>query len=325
MKSISELIDFYYKKLYPVIQELDEDRKELKQRVIVVGVIYTIIAALIFFSFVKYMSIEFTIFSIVGYIAIGGFIYKYLISDYRDEFKQKVIKPLIEEIDNSFHYIPALHIDVKYFKRSKLFSSPDRYSGNDLVKGKIDGVDLTFSDLHAEKEHRDSKGRRSYSTIFKGLFIVSDFHKKFHGHTVVLPDTAQNTFGDLVGSFLQANNFSRSGDLVKMDSPEFEKEFVVYGSDQIEARYILTHTLMEKILHYKKHSGHPVYVSFRGQNIYMAIEYNKDLFEPSIFHSLLEYKIAMEYIKTLHLSIGIVEELKLNQKLWYYEQTGNMI
>jgi len=48
----------------------------------------------------------------------------------------------------------------------------------------------------------------------------------------------------------------------------------------------------------------------------MAIEYNKDLFEPSIFRSLLEYKIAMEYVKTLHLAIGIIEELKLNQKLW---------
>ena len=48
----------------------------------------------------------------------------------------------------------------------------------------------------------------------------------------------------------------------------------------------------------------------------MAIEYNKDLFEPSVFHSLLEYKIAMEYIQTLHLALVIVQELQLNQKLW---------
>ncbi|WP_304546232.1 DUF3137 domain-containing protein [Sulfurimonas microaerophilic] len=316
MKSISELTDFYYKKLHPVLEELDKNRERVKKRVITIGIIYTLIAALLFFSLLDYMNIEFIVFSLVGYVALGGILYRFLISDYRDEFKEKVIRPLIEEIDSSFHYIPDLHVDVEYFNRSYLFPSPDRYSGNDLVKGKIDGVDLTFSDLHAEKEHRDSKGRRSYSTIFKGLFIISDFHKNFKGKTVVLPDTAQSTFGDLIGSFLQANNFSRSGDLVKMDSPEFEKEFVVYGSDQIEARYILTHTLMEKILHYRKHSGHPVYVSFRGRNIYMAIEYNKDLFEPSIFNSLLEYKIAMEYIKTLHLSIGIVEELKLNQKIW---------
>jgi len=53
-----------------------------------------------------------------------------------------------------------------------------------------------------------------------------------------------------------------------------------------------------------------------GTHIYMAISYDKDLFEPSVFRSLLEYKVAMEYVKTLHLAIGVVEELKLNQKLW---------
>ena len=49
---------------------------------------------------------------------------------------------------------------------------------------------------------------------------------------------------------------------------------------------------------------------------YMAIEYDRDLFEPSIFHSLLKYKIAMEYVLTLHLAINVIEELKLNKKLW---------
>jgi hypothetical protein len=50
----------------------------------------------------------------------------------------------------------------------------------------------------------------------------------------------------------------------------------------------------------------------RGQTSF----FNKDRFEPSVFHSLLKYKIAMEYVQTLHLAIGIVEELKLKQKLW---------
>ncbi|WP_428738444.1 DUF3137 domain-containing protein [Sulfurimonas sp.] len=316
MKSVSELTDFYYKTLHPVLQDLERDREQLKKRVVNVGIIYTIIAALIFFALSGYMSGDFIVGYGIFYFIVGSFIYKSLISDYRGDFKTKVMKPLIEEIDHTFRYIPELHIGIEQFNRSNLFSHPDRHSGNDLVKGKIDGVNLTFSDFHAEKEHRDSKGRRSYSTIFQGLFIVSDFHKHFKGQTLVLPDFAQSTFGDMIGSFLQSNNFGVKGELVKMDSPEFEKEFVVYGSDQVEARYILTPTLMEKILHYKKHSGHPVYVSFKGNNIFMAIEYNKDLFEPAVFSSLLEYKVAMEYLKTLHLSLGIVEELKLNQKLW---------
>ncbi|MBD3801515.1 MAG: hypothetical protein IE886_08795 [Campylobacterales bacterium] len=45
-----------------------------------------------------------------------------------------------------------------------------------------------------------------------------------------------------------------------------------------------------------------------------AIE--KELFEPTVFSSLLSIEQAMGYIRTLRSSIGIVEELKLNEKLW---------
>ena len=317
MKSVSELTDFYYKTLHPSLEKLEEDRKALKSRILTVGGIFTLLALLLsFVIFSSRASLDFLIFLGFGYFALGAFIYKWMISDYAKDFKQKIIAPLITEIDPNLRYTPELHVPSTYFTRSRIFSStPDRVSGNDFVRGKIDGIEIQFSDFHAEKKHKDNKGRTSWSTIFQGLFLVSEFNKEFKGSTVILPDTAQSTFGDYIGSFLQANNFSRN-DLIKMDNVEFEKEFVVYGTDQIEARYILSHTLMQKILNFKKRSKHPLNISFKGGNLYMAIEYNKDLFEPSVFHSLLKYKIAMEYVQTLHLAIGIVEELKLNQKLW---------
>ena len=317
MKTISELTDFYYKTLYPVLQELEEDRKAVKKRVINISIVFSIIVFALLALLAKHLNdLDFLFFIGVLYIAGLGWIYRYLITDYRSDFKQKVIAPLIEEIDKNLNYLPEMHIPLANFNRSKLFTTrPDRVSGNDYVRGKIDNIDIAFSDFHAEKRHKDSKGRTSWETIFQGLFIVSDFHKRFHGETIILPDTAQSLFGDLIGSWLQANNFSRN-QLIKMDSPAFEKEFVVYGTDQVEARYILTPTLMQKLLNYKKRSKHPLYVSFIGGKIYMAIEYNDDMFEPSVFRSLLNYKIAMEYVATLHLAIGIVEELKLNQKLW---------
>lgn len=316
MKTISELTDFYYKRLYPVLQNLEDERKKLRTRVINVGILYTIVILVLASFIYKHLDVESLIYLAVFYFAIGGWLYKFLISNYKDEFKQKVISPLIKEIDSNLRYAPNLHIPEANFTRSKLFTQrPDRVSGNDYVKGEIDNINIEFSDFHAEKRHKDSKGRTTWSTIFMGLFIVSDFHKNFTGETVILPDSAQSTFGDLIGNWFQANNFSRD-ELVKMDDPNFEKKFVVYSTDQVEARYILSPTLMQKLLIYEKRSRHPLYVSFRYGKIYMALEYNDDLFEPSVFHSLLKYKIAMEYVSTLHLAIGVVEELKLNQKLW---------
>lgn len=316
MKSKSFLTDFYYKSLYPILEDLEKDRKQLRYRIVVIGVIYTLIFALILIPL--YSSIQdedVLIFGAFGYIALGGIIYKFLIKDYTSEFKEKIISPLIDALDENLSYHKDLHISEHLFSRSKLFSNPDRHSGNDLVKGEIKNTKIRFSDFHAEKRHRNSKGRDSWSTIFKGLFVVAEFNKNFIGQTVVLPDTAQNTFGDLIGHWLQSKNIGRD-ELVKMDDTEFEKKFVVYSDDQIEARYILSHSIMKKLSTFEKKFGHPLYISFVRNHIHLAIYYDKDMFEPSIFRSLFEYKTAMEYVDTLHLVTGIIEELKLNQRIW---------
>ena len=72
---------------------------------------------------------------------------------------------------------------------------------------------------------------------------MADFNKNFNGHTVVLPDTAEKILGKF-GQSLQS--MSSRGELVKLEDPEFEKEFCVYGDDQVEARYILSPALMKR-------------------------------------------------------------------------------
>ena len=318
MKSISELTDFYYENLFPTLEELDKKRRQLRYRIILAGFGFTFIFFLIFMAIPSsfWESGDAIYFFGFAYIALGGVIYKMLTKDYVKDFKENIISPLINAIDKNLNYSSQMHITQTLFERSEIYtSSVDRINGNDYVHGHINDIKIKFSDLHAEKRHRNSKGKDNWSTIFQGLFIVAEFNKNFHAKTIVLPDTAQSSFGDLIGSWLQSKNLARP-ELIKMDDPKFEKEFVVYGTDQVEARYILSHSLMEKLLLFKEKSQHPVAISFVRNHIHLAIEYNRDLFEPSIFHSLLKYKIAMEYVETLHLAIGIVEELKLNQKLW---------
>lgn len=310
MKNVSSLTDFYYKDLFPTIKKLESDRKNLKHRVIFITITVTALFGLLAYTLKSYY--DFILFIYIGVIAL---VYKFIIKDYRVEFKTKVIKPLIHAIDETLLYSHEAYIPEYLFESSKLFDTADKISGNDFVKGSIDGINIQFSDIHAQKKNQNSKGKDTWSTIFQGLFIVADFNKHFSSETVVLPDSAQRTFGDLIGHWLQSNNKARD-ELVKMDDPEFEKEFVVYSSNQIEARYILSHSLMKKLLDFKHRSKHDIHISFIDTKIYIAIDYERDLFEPSLFHSLLDYKVAMDYVKTLHLALGVAEELKLNQKLW---------
>ena len=314
MKSISELTDFYYNNLYADLEQLEADRKKLASKLIT---IFITIAVIVVIAILFYGKIdELSAFMLFGGIAIGGFIYSFSIKGYASDFKVKIIAPLIHAIDTNLDYHPSQHVSQREFERSYLFKDRiDRYSGNDLVSGSVDSVAIKFSDIHAQKVTRDSKGREHRSTIFKGLFLVAEFNKSLHSKTIVLPDQAEKLFGSLLGSWLQANNFTQE-DLVKMDNSEFEKNFVVYGSDQIESRYILTHSMMQRVLDYKKKVGKNISLSFIDEKLYIAIHYNEDLFEPTVFTSLLKMEVMLNYVKGLQLAISIVEELKLNERLW---------
>jgi hypothetical protein len=321
MKSTSQLTDFYYKELYPSLSELEKIRTQILSQLKWYGAM----GAMVFVVVALWMGKNFGLLHplmvsvVIGFTALAAMTYRYMIQGYAKDFKTKIIAPLIGAIDTHLLYNPDFVISQHLFTRSQLFKHTiDRYSGNDYVKGSIEGVALEFSDVHAEYQTKDSKGRTQWHTLFRGLFLVSEFNKHFKSRTVILPDLAEKTFGNLIGGWLQSNNISRD-DVIQLDDPEFEKKFVVYGNDPIEARYILTHSMMKRIVEFQKKISHPLFISFVHNHIHVAIATQKDLFEPSIFTSLLDYKQAMEYVNTLNNTIGLVEELKLNEKLWSKE------
>lgn len=321
MKSTSQLTDFYYKELYPSLSELEKTRLHILSQLKWYGAM----GAVSFLITAIWMGKNFGLFHplmmgiVIGFAALTSMTYRFMIKGYAKDFKAHIITPLIGAIDPHLLYNPDFVISQHLLQRSNLFQRDiDRYSGNDYVKGSIDGVNLEFSDVHAEYQTKDSKGRTQWHTLFRGLFLVAEFNKHFKSRTVILPDLAEKTFGNLIGGWLQSKNITRDS-VIQLDDPEFEKKFVVYGNDPIEARYILTHAMMKRIVQFQKKISYPLFVSFINNHIHIAIATQKDLFEPSIFTSLLDYKQAMEYVNTLNNTIGLVEELKLNEKLWSKE------
>lgn len=318
MKSTSELTDFYYKELYPSLNELEKTRTHILSRL----KWYGSMGAVVFLLTALWMGKNFGLLHplmmgiVIGFTALASMTYRFMTHEYAKDFKAHIITPLIGAIDPHLLYNPNFMVSQHLFSRCALFQhNIDRYRGNDYVKGSIDGVNLEFSDIHAEYQTKDSKGRTQWHTLFRGLFLVAEFNKHFKSRTVILPDLAEKTFGNLIGGWLQSKNKTRDS-VIQLDDPEFEKKFVVYGNDPIEARYILTHAMMKRIVQFQKKISHPLFISFVHNHIHIAIATQKDLFEPSIFTSLLDYKQAMEYVNTLSNTIGLVEELKLNEKLW---------
>jgi hypothetical protein len=252
-------------------------------------------------------------------VPVVTFVYRALISGYVFDFKVNVIKKIVGYIDPGLTYTPTGHVPKWQVVASRIFSKhPDRVRGDDLVQGRVGETNMQFSEIHAEakRESRSSNGTRQkrWSTIFRGLFFVADFNKKFSGKTLVLPDTAEQVLG-VMGSYIQSLNVTR-GELIKMEDPEFEKHFVVYGDDQIEARYILSTSLMRRITEFRKKTGRRICVSFMGSNVYVAIPYARRLFEPRVFRSILGFEGIEQYLEDFEVFIGIVEDLNLNTRIW---------
>jgi len=317
MKSTEELHQLFENDLKSGLLSLESLRKKILFRYVlmVLLIVLSIVVLTVFgdqYHFLVPVGFVLVIFAMVM-IWLTWKLHKNYIAD----FKEKVVRKIVEMINPEWKYDPKGRISESNYHRSELFQqSVDRYKGDDLVTGNIEKTDFQFSELHSEYKtvtHKDGKREEHWHTIFKGLFAHADFNKEIKGKTFVLPDTAEKLFGKW-GQSLQ--KMSSRGKLIKLENQEFEKEFVVYGSDQIESRYILTPTMMEAMVHIKKKYRKKVFFSFIGSRVYVAMSFSKDLFEPRIMSSGVKFKDVEEMNEQFSIIETLVHELNLNTRIW---------
>lgn len=149
---------------------------------------------------------------------------------------------------------------------------------------------------------------------FVGMFATMDFNKKFNGTTIVLPDQYEKRIGYMAKT-LQSMNLNRN-QLVNMEDTEFENEFVVYSTDQTEARYILSPSLMQRITAFKKKVGNSVLMSFKNDKLYMAVQLPYGFLSLRQNQNLVTSNVLELFYEDITTAVGIVEDLNLNTKIW---------
>ncbi|MHC4069476.1 MAG: DUF3137 domain-containing protein [Planctomycetota bacterium] len=316
MKTLEELENFYKTNLLPELLELEERRKKLlKKYFTIVFVVLSIAAALVLVLITSFnLSIDIIFVFIILCAGILTFICVYIMKGYVRNFKILIIDQIVHFIGENLTYYQSRYIPKSVFIDSQIFrTKPNRYKGDDYVTGRIGETKIDFSEIDAKYESGSGKNRR-VKTVFKGLFFIADFNKNFNGQTIVLPDAAEKLFG-LFGKLLQSWNLVRD-QLIKLEDPEFEKLFVVYGSDQVEARYILSTSLMRRIIDFREKTNRNIYLSFVGSKVFVAVPYTKNLFEPRIFKTVVDFEPIKEYYEDLLLAVGIVDDLNLNTRIW---------
>lgn len=282
--------------------------KTVKITWLVFGGIALILFLIIYFTQNSSLHIPFGIFAFVV-LLISITITFFNRSEVIKEFKLNVLKPTINENGNIL-YEHNNHITRSEFELSEIYSgkSVSRFKGEDLFFGIRGNTPYKFSEIHAEERKTttdaNGKSKDSYTTIFKGIFMMADFNKHLTTTTRVIRG------GD---GFFEKLFAGKSK--VSLENPVFEKMYNTYSDDQVEARYILSPAMMERMLQLQNIFDTKVNFSFKGNHIFIAISSTKNHFEISLGSEIGEKQMESIY-NEIEGCLKIIDVLDLNTRIW---------
>lgn len=178
-------------------------------------------------------------------IVFGIMMYWIMKKGFESKIKEKIMGPICKCFGNMSWSQSYLTFDAERFVEAGLFRNFDSFDVDDAFVGTYKDCDIDI--VEAEFTVGSGKNR---STVFNGLLIKLDMNKNFKGHTL-----------------LTENTFFHKSPLAHLRHTEledvmFEKKYDVFTDDEVEARYILTSKLMDKLVKVK--------MAFRSKSIRCA-------------------------------------------------------
>lgn len=304
MKSEAELQVFYSTKLQPALEPMEKYRIEMVQK-IKNNLFFAIICSLlIVLGAMSKQPILIFILSIPAFCFLG-FAYQTfskMLSLLTNQFKNQILPELLSFLFDDIEYIAGQRIAKSVLEKSMLFPNQIAIAtGEDFMQFKLGETMIMFCETTVLSNRK--------RVVFNGIFISASFNKNFISKTFVLPSKLSTFYHRIKKQLLY--DFQR----VKLEDMEFSKEFIVLSADQVEARYILSPSLMQRILDYKRKTKKGISFSFVDNHLYCAIPNYIDLFETTLFEPFDLPFIKKNY-NPLKLYTDLVEDLNLNLRIW---------
>lgn len=242
---------------------------------------------------------------IIGFILMiwpGTFMIKaYNIAHkYKDIIKNDFIKLILEDKFEDTHYDRHGSISQSLIDSTGMVKRPDKFSGEDYIRGKIGSVSFEASDvtLRERQEHVDSEGRRTvtYPVYFKGRWYVLNFPKKLKGTIKV-------------GESYPVNR--RGLEKFETESIMFNKKFRSFTSDKQFAFYMLNPLIIENLLKLERKKGGSIYFYYSGNQLHIGVNDRKDYLEMKISTPINESTIK-DFEQDFDIIPAIIRDLKLN-------------
>ena len=224
--------------------------------------------------------------------------------------KRAILERVLECWDSSFTYSARSSLSRDEFNASRLWDRGyDYFSSEDEVRGRVGDTAFRMSEVSLSKKAR----KNQTVEIFRGVVFIADFNKGFESQLLVVPDRMERHLGHLARAVQRlGGHFGER--LVELEDPEFEAQFAVYGSDPVEARYLLTPDLMRRLVRLRERFGDGMRVGFQKGLVVLILPLDRNLFW--IPAGELTEADLRRWVGELLVLTELIDALDLNTRIW---------
>jgi len=294
MKSFDEIYEEIYKQNHEDLEKLRKDRAKktaILTAVALIGIIIIMkvatetMGSMILLPWVLIITLMIVI--IISAINKGK---------YTKIFKQKVIEPLVKNIDEQLNYNQSEGISSTLYRQGE-FESFDRYSSEDGIEGVLDNkYQVRMGEVHTQEVTRDSEGRTHTYTLFHGVFGNIECAKNIKTKLKIRSD------GGILGNIFKGKT------KIEMDSTEFEKYFDINAENKITAMQILTSDVMQMMIEFREQSKIKYELTIKENQIYIRF-HTGEVFEPKMFTHSLDYDMLKKYYDIIDFIFKVSREI----------------
>lgn len=223
------------------------------------------------------------------------------ISKFKSRLKLELVTTLLEEEFEGVTYAPNGKVRVSRIISTKTVKKPDRYSGEDYMKGTYKNIQFEVSDVDLKERHvhRDSKGHThvTYETYFKGRWYIYTFPKNFNKTLKIME--------------ARGPMFANQG-LVKVETESiaFNKKFDVYATDLEFGFYHITSSMLEKLMDFEKmHRGSILYC-IQNNELHIGVNDRRDYMEIS-YRKPISRETLGDLLDQIELIPAVINEFRL--------------
>ena len=291
------------------IDELEQLRKETVKKcniTIFIGIIILVlIIALFIFIFGTINNI--LIFLIFVDFAIVSAINSGFKNKYKNKFMQSLLPIAVQSILTNVVVDVNRGISRALIDSTHSMSTGDIFSSNNYVSGYYKDIKAEMSDVHIQDESTDSDGHTTYTTIFRGQWMIFDFNKYFKSNIQVWE---KKVFGSI------SKRVSFKQHKVEMEDIDFNKKFKVIADNDLDAFYILTPRIMERIKEVEQAINGTLLMVFLNNQLHVGVYNNKTTFKLNVRKKINFEEFATNSIKDLDAIVKFIDILELDNNLF---------